>query len=49
VKLSIEEMDAQNRGILATAIADWDGGSCLKRLVNPRRFREMEGEAGLSV
>jgi hypothetical protein len=49
VKLSIEEMDAQNRGILAAAIADWDEESWLKRLVNPCCFGGIEGEAGLSV
>jgi hypothetical protein len=30
--LSIEEMDAQNRGILAVAMADWDEESWLKGL-----------------
>jgi len=49
VKLSIEEIDAHNRCILAVAMADWDEESWLKRPVNPCRFGEVEGEEDLSV
>jgi len=49
VKLSIEEMDAQNRGILAVAIADCDEESWLKKTRKSLAFWRMEGEAGLSA
>jgi hypothetical protein len=49
MKLSIEEMDEQNRGILAVAIAEWNEESWLKRLVNPCRFGETKGETDLNV